>query len=670
MPDPSAMRRPPFSVIACDLVCLGLAGWTVLCNAVMLLRGSALHLRVVAIVALLAVLVAMGHAWRRGRLGAWLQALDGSPAPSEPHEPAGTRAPSMFTRTAFLLAGIAAAVTVGMRRDLLEWWFLAVPFFAASYVVVARQSHRGLEPARRGGSEWALWAIALGCVLLTLALHVPNSDDSFYANLAVSVVDFPTQPILTHDNLHGIPGARLKPAAYGASSVEALTGLVGQLVGIQTLLAYHLLTPALAALLAPLALARLFRLLDGERWVWAVLAAVILLALDAGGGRGSFHDFAFVRLFQGKAMFVTTVAPALLAYGLRYALAPSTPRLLMLGAAQIAALGTTVTAFWAAPLLALTGTAVGLAPRLRSLATLGAAAASSSYLLALGLYFKWQPRLPGASGAKPRDVPADLLRHAYDMVLGHGAHLVASLGVALVAWPLCRTPLARRFAVVVPLLFLIGTGNPWLTQIVASATTPSIHWRVLWLLPIPVLAALGASSLLGAGSARFGALRWSLYALVLGAFLHHASPRLALARESLRWPQPKVNAHALHLARALVAALPPHRHAATPEGVARVLPMLNGYSYPLVTKAKYLRAGGDRDRRVKMTALLGRSRPGAANLRWAVAQLDAYRVEGVVAAAHSDPHKGWAPALRQAGFRKVDAQYRHEIWTRRLAPAK
>jgi hypothetical protein len=359
----------------------------------------------------------------------------------------------------------------------------------------------------------------------------------------------------------------------------------------------------------------------------------------------------------------------------------------MLAAAQIAALGLTVTAFWAAPLLAMTGVVVGLAPRLRALTTVLAAAASSLYLLGLGVYFKlgeWSAdAVTGTDGvvaqaaasavaATPeaqaaRAAAAKLLRHAYAMVLGGDAHLVASLAVVFVAWPLCRTPLARRFAVVTPLLFFAVPGNPLLTDALTLATTKVVHWRVLWLLPVPLLSALVASAVLRAGRSVFGVLRVVIYALALTLLLQYASPRVALSKTPLERPRPKVNTGALALARTLLAHLPPHRQAAAPEKISRVLPMLNGYSYPLVIKAKYLPTSrADRTRRVRVTRLLSRPHPRNAHRSWVIGQLNDYRVEGVVCAAASDKPRGWGAALGQNGFTRVAKHHKHEVWVRHL----
>jgi hypothetical protein len=290
MSDLTATRRPMPSAIACDLACLGFALWTVLCNALVLLGGTPRHLVLAFWLELFVLATLTAYGLRKHRLGAWLRALDSpddppppsasvnvpepvpEPVPAShstpPPDPAPTPAatPSLRTRALFLALGFLAATTFALRRDLGELWWIALAFFAASYAAVARSPRTGAPAAQLAGprAEWALWLIGLGCAALTLCLNRANSDDGFYANIAVAVVDFPDQVLFAFDTLHGIAGAAPKVAVYSVTSIELLTGVISRLLGVETLTIYHLFTPAVVALLTPLALARLFRPLDGE----------------------------------------------------------------------------------------------------------------------------------------------------------------------------------------------------------------------------------------------------------------------------------------------------------------------------------------------------------------------------------------------------------------------
>ena len=567
----TAAQRPPWSVLLCDGACVAFAAWTVLCHAVVLLSGTPVQLGWAVLSCALIATAALAYAWRSGKLASLRSALfvlAGDRAIEGATDTNGARETSVRTRAIFFVAGCAIAARFYVKGDLRELWMLALAYFVASLVAIANAPRPLSPPGPSRAREAVLWLTGGACAAFTLGLHAPDTDDSFYGNVAVSVVDFPQTPLLAFDTLHGIAGAPLKMVAYKAASIELLSGFISKLTGIETLQVYHLIVPAIAALFVPLALARLFRPLAGERWLWAVLATVIVLAFDVGGGRGSFSAFAFPRLFQGKAMFVSIFGPLLIAHGLRFGLAPSAGRFALLAAAQIAAVGVSVTAFWAGPVLAMLGVLAGLGQARSAWKPALAAVAASGYVLALGLFIVLMNRSGaagpsvGAGDVAPSGDP-DLMPGAYAMVLGQGPHLAASIAVALIAWPLCQSALARRFAVLAPLLFFAGAGNPLLTRYVVAATTSAIFWRVLWLLPIPMLAGLAASSLIGRGRTPLALARVPLVGLALALFVGFTTPDKVLSRNTLEWPRPKVDPDALRVARAVVKAFPaqPRRRA-------------------------------------------------------------------------------------------------------------
>jgi len=487
----------------------------------------------------------------------------------------------------------------------------------------------------------------------------------------VSVVDFPHERLLSRDTLHGLD-VPFKIAAYRATSLELLAGVLSRITHLRVLDVCHLLLPGLVGLLTPLALARLLRLLDARRWPYAVFATLLFLIYD-GGSHGSYGNFSFVRLFQGKAMFITMVAPLIMAHGVRFALFPSPRTFVMLAAAQIAALGTTVTAFWAAPLLAGLAVLCAVPPRWSGWKTLALGALSPLYLVALGLYFKLQEG--GASAVRAMaggadDAPSarlELIDKAYGMVLGHRLELVAAISVALLAWPLCRTALARRFAVVFPLAFFAVLGNPWLATRVASVTTSAIYWRVVWLLPVPLLFGLLASSVVQPGRRYQQALRMPLFALLLYGYFNAISPRTIFAKTALGWPHPKVDMHAYRVAQELVRDVPPHLHALVPLPVSRVLPMLSGYGYPLFVKPTYLPNDlADRRWREQLTQMVSHRRPHGVDERFLTDGLDHYGVEAVVVPQDSHGRHSFAHALIMAHFHQRSAIEGQEIWTRSL----
>jgi hypothetical protein len=219
-----------------------------------------------------------------------------------------------------------------------------------------RVSRGNPDPDSRAGrsAEIQLWLLAAAAVVLTLVSHRPDVDDAFYMNAAVSTADAPGQALLSLDGMHGIAGLPLYLPVYRVHSFELLNGALSYLTGIPVIYCFHWLSAAAAALLAPLAWATLFRILTPRQWLASVVTlAVVLIA--AGETHRWYGNFAFVRLWQGKAVFLTVGRTADLRVRAALRRASQPARLAMLAAAQIAAVGCTSSALWAAPVAAGTG---------------------------------------------------------------------------------------------------------------------------------------------------------------------------------------------------------------------------------------------------------------------------------------------------------------------------
>jgi hypothetical protein len=668
-PPPSGW--PAVSSLLCDATCLAFAGWTLLCNAVVWLGGRTIHLVLCAAAMLIALGAGLVLARVRGRLGAICELFEDPPLLDAQAPPAPGASPlaRLWPRAIAFAVGVAIALTFWHRRDVRELCALALGYFVLAYLLVVRSAPQPTDPPERGAYEWLLAGLALAHGVLTLSAHVPDPDDALYVNMAISMVDFADRPLLSSDTVHGILGASFKLPVYRLQSLELLAGALDYVTGLPSIYGYHMVLPAIAGCMVPLALARLFRLLDPRRWIWAVLVTLLLLVFDAGAGPGSYFRFGFVRLFQGKAVFASALVPLIAAYGIRFGLRPSFGAFALLVASQIAALGMTVTALWAAPIVAALGVVVALQPRLSSLRVLGLALAGAGYVLGWGLFLWLRAKVPSpaaASTGSDRAPERDLVMDALHMVLGHTTHLALSLGVVLIAWPLCRTALGRRFAVVFPLGYFMFHGNPWLSHWVSRITTTSIYWRVLWLLPVPELAALALISPIELGSRPPGrriASFVAFAAVAAGSVFYLSLHRPALELANLDFPRLKVDVPAYHVARELMRHVPPKSDVLAPLKVSLILPMLDGNSYPLSSKPRYVQVSTEeRLLRKKLVSMVERGGPSF-EPEWFAARLDDYHVSGV-AFARGKNKRLVTQALRLIGFHKVAALEEHEIWTR------
>ncbi|MGI9592074.1 MAG: DUF6077 domain-containing protein, partial [Myxococcota bacterium] len=352
-----------------DAACVVFAFWTLACHGASFL-GASFGAALAGFAGLLvAVLV-----WRLSP--AWPPEVPAS-RQEGPDEPPGSAA----LRAALAVAGVGVAFLLQGQPVALWWGSLAV-LVAAAWGFVSPAP--GSEPA--AGGRWresALWALSGVCAAVALVSHRIDLDDAFYVNLALAAAESPGLPVLAGDTLHGVPGLPLHLPVYRLHSWELFNAGLALLSGIPAIAAFHLVAAPLVAALAPLALARLLRLLSPRFWIQAVAAVIWVLLVSADTHRW-YANFGLVRIWQGKAVLLMVLLPLVYAYATGFAREPSLRRFLLLAAAQVAAVGATSSALWLAPISALAAATCALPITRRGLARLALVALSSVYVLGAG----------------------------------------------------------------------------------------------------------------------------------------------------------------------------------------------------------------------------------------------------------------------------------------------
>lgn len=663
----------PFGQRLCDGLVFGVAGWTVLCHATVLLGGGLDHLLAAAAVALVAALL-LG---RRARAGACGEA--GTAAGEGPGSP-----PSR----AVLAAGMAGAlpllvVALATGATRAVWW-LAVLYFGALLVLTRHATLRGASVAAVPRAPALLAALTAVGALLPLVAQTSSPDDGFYLNLAVAAADHPRAPLLRFDTLHGVQGLPIMYAAYRVHSLEVLGGALARLTPLSAVQACHWVLPALFGAALVLAAAGLMRHLTPRTWPWSLLALLAVLLLVRG--ELQYHgSFSLLRMHQGKAVFVSVFAPLIVLQGMRWAEAPTRRGWLLLAAAQVAGVGASSTALWAAPLLALLALASGVrGPARRALRVLALGLAASAYVVVLGLVVL---RASGSElesdlaeegvrlvrlDAQPIRDGAELVSATWQTVFGSGVLAVLALVATATAWAACRDARARRMCLCFPLGVLLLALNPATALTVAERVTGgSTYWRVLWALPVPVFFALLLSAparFLPAGRGRVlgGALTLALTAV----FVLSAAPG-PFAR-GIRWELLGLKTPggaAYEAALRLRAAVPAGSRVLAPSGVATWVVSLHHHPYPLALRPNWLgaqeaRLGAVETERRRQLLRFVTGYPvtnGAALLRESLARDE---LTGVVVYAAGLNAEAIRSVLREVGLRADLAGAEYEVWAR------
>jgi hypothetical protein len=221
--------------------------------------------------------------------------------------------------------------------------------------------------------------------------------------------------------------------------------------------------------------------------------------------------------------------------------------------------------------------------------------------------------------------------------------------------------------------------NPFLASTVAAHITGApTYWRVLWLLPMPILiGVIFVSPIEHIGSDRprlsraSKAIAGSLAALIFGTAVLQDPRAFAPSpanHVAFGWPSWKVPRTEFDAASAIVAAATPADRVLAPERVAPWIPTIHHYPAPLVVRAAYLpvlytKLGGDElDRRMQLMRLVsGRNRPplAVALLRGAIED-DRLAVVCVSKSATRWPDV--MAVLPDMGFQRIHANADYEVW--------
>jgi hypothetical protein len=658
----------PASERICAGVCAGFAWWTLCAHAVVAAGGS-----LTALIALFAgpggLALAVARAVRRHR-GAGARGAD--PGPAAPTRVDPPRTPIRWLRRALPGLAVLAAAAAWWWHDPIAWWALLVAVLVPAAIAWPLREPARAEPPRRSrAAERCLFLLATGCAVYALVVHRPDADDSFYLDMAVSAVDLTELPLLARDTLHGRFDLPIHYPAYRLHTYELWNAAVARVTGIPAIYAFHWLSAALAAALVALAHAALFRTLTPHCWPWATLALVVVLAA-AGETHQWYGNFAFVRIWQGKAICLFVFLPLVHTYAMRFAQSGAARDWWLLAAAQVAAVGASATGVWAGPVAALAAAACVLRPDRAGLRRLGVLALASAYVIAAGLLVKGDMSATLAS-AEPEVYPAGkYLRDALHAVLGGDRLYRIGVAAPFLAW-LCCPPasLARRFAIAVPLAVALFLLCPWADALVRDHVTGPAYWRALWALPVPVLLVLIATAPLArAGAADRPTARAAYVALLATAAV--LVPRYSgwSARNEnawLGWPALKVGPDYRWAVALNELAL--RQRVVAPMSVSTWVPVAHDHAYPMSVRF-YLRPQRERigeqayRDRIRMTRFAGgedeRPRAAAAFERG----LDLY---GVRAACIRSTMPGAAAArdsLRRAGFLKRLQGTDMEIWAR------
>lgn len=550
-----------------------------------------------------------------------------------------------------------ALLSAGMPYPMF-WWAALVATFAAW----SRQLRGGTTPpasaATGNAAPWIVACVGVAAICTTLLANRSDADDALHLSIPATLLRLPGEPLLQHDTMYRLADVPLLLPFYRLSSYETLIAAVAATTGLDHLVVAYMLLPAFFAMFAVLAWVYLLRRTLPSRWT-TVLPILFACVIALGEAHRAYGNFAFVRLFQGKAILATCAVPAIAGAALAYARRGGLRHWLLLFATQVAALGFAASAAFVAPAAAALGLAGGCMANRAHARRFVAGLLATAYPLAAAWFVAAGTRGQHVLAiVSPDPMPAvpDLLMQTW------GPWSTPILLVALLAaWAFAHDRSHARYFSAGAFFFLLVVLDPYTTPFVARHYVGAqTYWRLTWALPLPFFLAAMIDGLLaralGARPKALAACCLATLASACLAFGWHACTLLRTNQVILGAPGLKVPPVEYGIALDVVRHVPESGTVLAPEEVASWLPIFVVHPELIGARHMYLSLAFDRaetaQRSNMMRYVAGAYSPPDARA-WFAASLRRYRVTAVVVARAAPWSDEIGRDLAGAGWRRL-----------------
>lgn len=369
------------------------------------------------------------------------------------------------------------------------FWWVALLAMCGAWISRLHGRPRGLRGDGTGNAHaWIVPCVVAAAICVTLAASRPDADDGFYLSIPATLLRHPQLPVLAQDTMYRLPDVPVMLPFYRLANYGVLIGTLARITGIDHLVIAHVVLPAFFAALCVLAWVYLLRRLVPGRWP-SVLLILFLCVLALGEAHRAYGNFAFVRMFQGKAIVATCMVPMIAGAALLYARQGGLRLWLLLFATQVAALGVSASALFVAPAAAALGLAGGWSASVAHSRRFVAGILASTYLFGAAWVMA-----SGTDGVQTLAVGGSRPMPGIPQILDStwGWWSTRLLLVALLsAWAFVRDPVRARYFSAGAFFFLLVALDPYTVRLVADHFVGTkTYWRLTWALPLPFFLAV------------------------------------------------------------------------------------------------------------------------------------------------------------------------------------
>lgn len=310
-----------------------------------------------------------------------------------------------------------------------------------------------------------------------------DADDALFVAMSVHLLHFPQEALFQTDPLFHGELFRLWP--YHFESFNVLSVIIAKFFNIQPARVTHYIFAPIIAALFPLSWGYFFVCLGFSPR--KLFFSFLLLSLLVAESHASFGNFTFVRLFQGKAMFITIVVPILYVFIWNFIERPTAIHILKIFFISAAAFGCTVSAVFVVPQILVLALLSGYHRIAISTMFFAILPVLIYYGILAGILF-----MTGDHMLRIISHESITTEFGVNYVLGSTQKFVL-LFFILTCWNYINNLRYRNIFLVLTFLYFIFPLNPYMAEILSKLIERGICWREIWVIPFWGIACIGLS---------------------------------------------------------------------------------------------------------------------------------------------------------------------------------
>jgi len=429
----------------------------------------------------------------------------------------------------------------------------------------------------------AFFSIIAVSIILALSISKSDLDDSFYVAISAFYSSHPSTAILSSDPMLGGSLLPLIFPSYRFGSFELLSGAIGYLLNTPAMSVYYIYLLPIWTAFSIVVIFLFSKQYLSSKWC-AVGVVTFLLILLLGEMPRSPANFYFLRLFQGKAVYLSVIVPAIFIYTDRFLSSKGKlSDLITLYCCQIAAIGFTNFGMLAAPLTMSTAIITSLyfinfKENKRKI-----------FLLFTPLFIPFPYLLTVAlesTGSIVMTQSVEKPQEIFFSIFGQTQIYLVSF-IILMGAMIAKDKKTSALLIIPFLIFFAIFLNPiFLPYLAKYITTPPVYWRVIW--AFPVLSFLALSVVILFSPAKSISItsfqRFILISVLLGLVIY-SLPKNTLRHENIgditsfaKW---KISDKEISISRYSMQAYPRKGLLLAPEEISGVISRFENHP-PLV----------------------------------------------------------------------------------------